>query len=88
MNLEFRREICPMDINLGFNIMYMVFKAIRQHDITEEVIMDRNEKQSGSLTLRIWGDKEEQAEGNWNSQRDRAGRCDALKAKGITCYRK
>lgn len=69
--------------------MYMVFKATRQDDITEGVIVDRSEKQSRTLTSRSWGDKEEPAEGNWSSQRDRKKtRCDALEGKGITCYTK
>lgn len=69
--------------------MYMVFKATRQDDITEGVIMDRTEKQSRTLTLRSWADKQEPAGGNWSSHRDRKKtRCDAPEAKGITCYTK
>ena len=73
----------------GFNSMYTVFKATRQDDITEGVIVDRSEKQSRTLTLRSWGNKEEPAGGNLSNQRDtKKTRCDALEAKGITCYTK
>lgn len=70
-NLEFRREIWVIDINLGLNTMYVALKATRQGDTTEGMTVDRSEKQPRILMLRSWGGKKESAEGNWNSQRDR-----------------